>query len=224
MKKTINKQVIMIIILVVINSLSLVGCEILKIRNNDTESSSKDNIKIQEIKDEDMPIASINVKDYGVIEVKLYPNIAPNTVNNFIDLANSGFYNGLTFHRIIKDFMIQGGCPSGNGKGGPGYRIKGEFTNNGFENELKHEEGVISMARSKNPDSAGSQFFIVTKESPHLDKEYAAFGKVISGIDIIHKIEDIEVNKEDKPLKPIVIESIKVDTKNINYHKPVKLK
>lgn len=224
MKKRTIKGIIMIAILLVTNFIFLIGCGLLKTTNNNTENILNDNMNKQEIKDEDSPIVFINIKNYGIIEAKLYPNIAPNTVNNFIELANSGFYDRMTFHRVIKDFMIQGGCPNGTGTGEPGYSIKGEFTNNGFNNKLKHEEGVISMARSKNPDSAGSQFFIVTKDSPHIDKEYSAFGKVISGMNIVHEIENIKTDKGDKPLEPIVIESIKVDTKNINYQEPIKLR
>lgn len=171
----------------------------------------------------ELPIATIVIKNYGTIEAELYPHIAPNTVNNFISLANSGFYDGLTFHRIIKDFMIQGGDPNGNGSGGPGYSIKGEFTKNKFKNDLKHTEGVLSMARSQNKNSGGSQFFIMTKDSPHLDGQYAAFGKIMKGIDIVHEIENIKTGNNDKPEKDIVIESIKVDTKGIKYDAPEKI-
>ncbi|MDU2197141.1 MAG: peptidylprolyl isomerase [Peptostreptococcaceae bacterium] len=162
-------------------------------------------------------------KDFGSVDIELYPHIAPNTVNNFISLANSGFYDGLTFHRIIKDFMIQGGDPDGTGMGGPGYSIKGEFTNNKFENDLAHTEGVISMARSQSKNSAGSQFFIVTKDAPHLDGQYASFGKVINGMDIIHEIENVETDGNDKPIKNVIIESVKVDTKGIDYKEPDKM-
>lgn len=171
----------------------------------------------------ELPIATIVIKNYGTIEAKLYPHIAPNTVNNFISLANSSFYDGLTFHRIIKDFMIQGGDPNGNGSGGPGYSIKGEFTKNKFKNDLKHTEGVLSMARSQNKNSGGSQFFIITKDSHHLDGQYAAFGKIIKGIDIVHDIENTKTGNNDKPEKDIVIESIKVDTKGIKYDAPEKI-
>jgi len=171
----------------------------------------------------ELPIATIVIKNYGTIEAELYPHIAPNTVNNFISLANSGFYDGLTFHRIIKDFMIQGGDPNGNGSGCPGYSIKGEFTKNKFKNDLKHAEGVLSMARSQNKNSGGSQFFIITKDSPHLDGQYAAFGKIIKGIDIVHEIENTKTGNNDKPEKDIVIESIKVDTKGIKYDAPEKI-
>ena len=171
----------------------------------------------------ELPVATIVFKDYGTVEAELYPHIAPNTVNNFISLANSGFYDNLTFHRIIKDFMIQGGDPEGTGMGGPGYSIKGEFTKNKFKNDLKHTEGVLSMARSQNKDSAGSQFFIMTKDIPSLDGQYASFGKVISGMDIIHEIENVETDANDKPVKDVVIESIKVDTKGEKYDEPEKI-
>ena len=171
----------------------------------------------------DLPVATIVIKDYGTIEAELYPHIAPNTVNNFIFLANSEFYNNLTFHRVIKNFMIQGGDPNGDGTGGPGYNIKGEFTNNKFKNDLKHTEGVLSMARSQSKNSAGSQFFIMTTDSPHLDGQYASFGKVISGMDIVHMIENVETSSNDKPVKDIVIESIKVDTKGVKYEEPEKM-
>ncbi|MGX4599467.1 peptidylprolyl isomerase [Faecalimicrobium sp. JNUCC 81] len=166
---------------------------------------------------ENLPIATIVFKDFGTIEAELYPHIAPNTVNNFIELSNSGFYNGLTFHRIIKNFMIQGGDPEGSGLGGPGYNIKGEFSSNKFRNDLKHTEGVLSMARSQSKNSAGSQFFIVTKSSPHLNGKYATFGKVINGMDIVHTIENVEKGPMDKPINDVVIESISVDTKGVNY-------
>lgn len=165
----------------------------------------------------ELPIATIVFKNFGTVEAELYPHIAPNTVNNFIELANSNFYNGLTFHRIIKNFMIQGGDPKGTGTGGPGYTIKGEFTKNKFRNDLSHSEGVLSMARNQNKNSAGSQFFIVTKNTPHLNGNYATFGKVISGIDIVHTIENVKTGAMDKPVEDVIIESISVDTKGINY-------
>ncbi|MBC5995712.1 peptidylprolyl isomerase [Romboutsia ilealis] len=193
-------------------ALALVGC-----------SSNLNNIDEARTPPKELPIATIVFRDFGTVEVELYPHIAPNTVNNFISLANSGFYDGLTFHRIIKDFMIQGGDPDGTGMGGPGYSIKGEFANNKFKNDLAHTEGVISMARSQSKNSAGSQFFIVTKDSPHLDGQYASFGKVISGMDIIHKIENVETDSNDKPIKDVLIQSIKVDTKGVDYKEPDKM-
>jgi peptidyl-prolyl cis-trans isomerase B (cyclophilin B) len=172
----------------------------------------------------DLPIAIIKVKNYGTIEAELYPHMAPNTVNNFIELSNNKFYDGLIFHRVVKDFVIQGGDPEGTGIGGPGYSIKGEFEANMFKNDVKHEKGVLSMARSQHPDSAGSQFFIVTKDASNLDKEYAAFGKVIKGVDVVDKIENVKVDNKDKPVKNIVIESIRVDTKGVNYKEAEKIK
>ena len=155
--------------------------------------------------------AIIEVKDFGTMEVELNPSAAPITVENFVKLANKGFYNGLTFHRVIKDFMIQGGCPKGNGTGGPGYSIKGEFSANGVNNPLKHTRGVISMARAMDPDSAGSQFFIMHKDAPHLDGQYAAFGKVIKGIEVVDAIASVPTNYYDMPLNKVVIKSIKVE-------------
>lgn len=179
--------------------------------NNATEST------------ENLPIATIEVESFGTIQAELYPEIAPNTVNNFIALSNSGFYDNLTFHRIIKDFMIQGGDPEGNGTGGPDYSIEGEFTSNGIANSLKHTEGVLSMARAQDPNSAGSQFFIMTKAAEHLDGDYAAFGKVISGMDVVHKIENVKTGLNDKPKEDVVIKSIRVDTKGVEYPEPEKI-
>ena len=147
------------------------------------------------------------IKDFGEIEAELYKDVAPITVDNFVKLVNKGFYNGLTFHRVIRGFMIQGGCPIGNGTGGPGYTIKGEFAANGVRNPLKHEAGVLSMARAMDPNSAGSQFFIMHEDAPHLDGQYAAFGKVTKGMDVVNKIACVATDFRDKPLKPVVIES-----------------
>ena len=155
--------------------------------------------------------AIIEVKEFGVIEVELNPSVAPITVENFAKLANNGFYNGLTFHRVIKGFMIQGGCPKGNGTGGPGYCIKGEFFANGINNPLKHTRGVISMARAMDPDSAGSQFFIMHQDAPHLDGQYAAFGKVVKGIEVVDAIASVNTNYYDMPLNKVVIKSIKIE-------------
>lgn len=168
------------------------------------------------------PIATIEMNDSKIIKVELYPDVAPNTVNNFISLAKNGFYDGLTFHRVIYGFMIQGGCPDGTGMGGPGYSIKGEFAANGFDNQLKHTAGVISMARSMMPDSAGSQFFIMHKDAPHLDGQYAAFGKVVEGMDIVNEIAESDTDFSDKPLDDRVIKSIKVDTFDVDYPEPQK--
>jgi len=150
------------------------------------------------------------MKDGGVIKAELYPEIAPISVENFVKLAGSGFYNGLIFHRVIPGFMIQGGCPDGTGMGGPGYTIKGEFASNGVRNDLKHERGVLSMARAMNPDSAGSQFFIMHETSPHLDGDYAAFGKVIEGMDVVDRIATTATDYNDRPLEPQVIELMTV--------------
>ncbi len=163
------------------------------------------------------PVATIEMADGGVIVVELYPEIAPNTVANFIELANAGFYDGLIFHRVISGFMIQGGDPEGTGMGGPDYSIKGEFAENGFENNLKHERGVISMARSMMPDSAGSQFFIMHADAPHLDGQYAAFGKVLEGMDVVDAIAAVETDANDKPVSDVVIARITVDTKGVEY-------
>ena len=168
------------------------------------------------------PIVTIELATGGIIKAELYPEIAPNTVNNFISLVKKGFYNGIIFHRVIKGFMIQGGCPNGNGMGGPGYQIKGEFSNNGFVNNLKHTPGVLSMARSMMPNSAGSQFFIMHKTSPHLDGEYAAFGKVIEGIDVVNTIAETQTDYSDRPIEDQVIKSMEVDTFGIDYPEPEK--
>ena len=166
------------------------------------------------------PIVTFEMKDGDVFYVELYPEIAPNTVNNFISLVKKGFYNGLCFHRVIEGFMIQGGDPKGNGTGGPGYTIRGEFTKNGFKNDLKHKRGVISMARSMMPNSAGSQFFILHADAPHLDGQYAAFGQVIDGMDVIDKIAEVNVDYNDKPLRDQVIKSVTVDTNGVEYEEP----
>ena len=156
------------------------------------------------------------------IKVELYPEIAPNTVNNFISLVQKGFYDGLTFHRVIYGFMIQGGCPYGTGTGGPGYQIKGEFAGNGFANNLAHEEGVLSMARSMMPDSAGSQFFLMHKAAPHLDGQYAAFGRVIEGMDVVNEIAECDTDFSDRPLDPQVMKKVTVETFDEEYPAPKK--
>lgn len=169
------------------------------------------------------PVATIEMENGDKIIIELYPKIAPNTVNNFISLANSGFYNGVIFHRVIPGFMIQGGDPQGTGMGGPNYSIKGEFSENGFKNELVHKKGVISMARTMAPNSAGSQFFIMVNDAPHLDGKYAAFGKVISGIEIADKIVQTKADHNDKPVNPQKIKTIKVDTFGKTYDAPEKM-
>ena len=158
-----------------------------------------------------------------IMKAELYPEIAPNTVNNFISLINKGYYDGIIFHRVIKQFMIQGGDPEGTGVGGPGYSIKGEFSQNGFENNLKHTKGVLSMARTMMPDSAGSQFFIMHETSPHLDGQYAAFGKVIEGVDIIDKIASVATDYMDKPLETQMMKKVTVDTFGVDYPEPEKM-
>ncbi len=168
------------------------------------------------------PIVTIEMENGDIMKAELYPEIAPNTVNNFISLINKGFYDGVIFHRVIKGFMLQGGDPQGTGTGGPGYSIKGEFSNNGFTNELKHTPGVLSMARTFIPDSAGSQFFIMHQTSPHLDGEYAAFGKVIEGMDIVNKIAEVTTNYADKPLEDQRMKKVTVDTFGITYPEPEK--
>ena len=168
------------------------------------------------------PIVTMTMVGGDVMKFELLPEIAPNTVNNFISLVQKGFYDGLTFHRIIKGFMIQGGCPEGTGTGGPGYSIKGEFSQNGFPNDLKHEPGVLSMARSMMPNSAGSQFFIMHKTSPHLDGSYAAFGKITEGLDIVDKLASVPTDFSDRPLEDQVIESVTVDTQGVTYAEPEK--
>ena len=168
------------------------------------------------------PIVTIEMQDGSIIKAELYPKTAPNTVNNFLSLVNKGFYDGLIFHRVIKNFMIQGGCPDGTGMGGPGYSIKGEFSQNGFANDLKHTEGVLSMARSMMPDSAGSQFFIMHKTSPHLDGAYAAFGKVTEGMDIVNKIAETKTDLSDRPLAEQVMKKVTAECFGVEYPEPEK--
>lgn len=169
------------------------------------------------------PVVTIEMEDGSIMKLELYPEIAPNTVNNFISLVQKGFYDGLIFHRVINGFMLQGGCPDGTGTGGPGYSIKGEFSGNGVENTLKHTEGVISMARAMDPDSAGSQFFIMHKNSPHLDGSYAAFGKIIEGMDVVNKIAECQTNWSDRPVKEQKMKKVTVDLFGESYNEPEKL-
>ena len=166
------------------------------------------------------PIVTIKMFDGSVIKAELYPEIAPNTVSNFVSLVEKGFYNGLIFHRVIPGFMIQGGCPNGNGMGGPGYEIPGEFMANGFQNDLKHTRGVLSMARAMDPDSAGSQFFIMHEDAPHLDGQYAAFGQVLEGMDVVDKIAATKTGWGDKPLTPQIMKKVTVDTQGVSYPEP----
>lgn len=169
------------------------------------------------------PIVTITMESGDVIKAELYPENAPNTVNNFISLINKGFYNGVIFHRVIKGFMLQGGDPEGTGMGGPGYSIKGEFSHNGFKNDLKHTPGVLSMARTMIPDSAGSQFFIMHKDAPHLDGEYAAFGKVTEGMDVVNTIAETQTDWNDRPVNEQKMKSVTVDTFGVTYPEPEKL-
>ncbi|MCR5664689.1 MAG: peptidylprolyl isomerase [Oscillospiraceae bacterium] len=168
------------------------------------------------------PIVTFEMENGDVFKAELYPEIAPNTVNNFISLVKKGFYDGLIFHRVIEGFMIQGGDPNGTGVGGPGYTIKGEFTANRFRNDLRHERGVLSMARTMAPNSAGSQFFVMHEDSPHLDGQYAAFGKVIEGIEAVDRIATVRTDYNDRPRKPQVMKKVTVETFGVDYPEPVK--
>ena len=168
------------------------------------------------------PVVTFTMENGDVIKAELYPEIAPNTVNNFISLINKNFYNGTIFHRVIKGFMLQGGDPEGTGMGGPGYEIKGEFSSNGFKNDLKHTEGVLSMARTNIPDSAGSQFFIMHKKAPHLDGDYAAFGKVIEGMEVVNKIAETDTDWSDRPVNDQVMKTVTVETFGVSYPEPEK--
>jgi peptidyl-prolyl cis-trans isomerase B (cyclophilin B) len=169
------------------------------------------------------PVVTFTMEDGGVFKAELYPDIAPNTVNNFISLINSHYYDGIIFHRVIKGFMIQGGDPEGTGMGGPGYTIKGEFRSNGFKNDLRHTAGVLSMARTMIPDSAGSQFFVMHKDSPHLDGEYAAFGKVTEGMDVVNAIAETETDYSDRPTTDQRIRTLTVETFGVSYPEPEKI-
>ena len=166
------------------------------------------------------PIVTIEMENGDIMKTELYPEIAPNTVNNFISLVKKGFYDGLIFHRVIAGFMIQGGCPQGQGTGGPGYQIKGEFSGNGFQNNLKHTAGVLSMARAMHPDSAGSQFFIMHQDSPHLDGSYAAFGKVIEGQDVVDRIAQTRTDWSDRPMTEQKMKKVTVETFGVEYPEP----
>lgn len=169
------------------------------------------------------PIVTITMENGDVMKAELYPEIAPISVNNFISLINKGFYNGLIFHRVIKGFMIQGGCPNGTGMGDPGYSIRGEFANNGFKNDLKHTKGVLSMARAMAPNTGGSQFFIMHETSPHLDGSYAAFGQVTEGLDVVDKIASVRTDYNDRPLEDQKIASMTVETFGVTYPEPEKI-
>ena len=169
------------------------------------------------------PIVTIEMENGGIIKAELYPEVAPNSVNNFISLIQKGFYDGLIFHRCIPGFMIQGGCPQGTGMGGPGYSIKGEFTGNGFQNDLAHDRGVLSMARAMNPNSAGSQFFIMVEKAPHLDGQYAAFGKVTEGMEVADAIVSTKTDWNDRPRQDQRMKKVTVETFGVEYHEPEKV-
>ncbi|WP_404987487.1 peptidylprolyl isomerase [Clostridium culturomicium] len=223
-----KKRRIGVLIAASIMTLTLVGCGSKVNEDSSGAPTSGDTTTVDylsketEKKAQDKnPVATIEMEDGSIIKVELYPETAPNTVRNFISLANDKFYDGLIFHRVIKDFMIQGGDPLGNGTGGPDYSIYGEFSNNKFENELSHERGVISMARSRDMNSAGSQFFIMHKDNKGLDGDYAAFGKVIEGMDVVDAIAATETNSSDKPVEDMKIKSITVDTFGVEYGAPV---
>ncbi len=202
---------ILVVVLVVIGTISLFG-------SNDAEESAG-----ADYSDVTRPVATIMLDSGEVIMVELDPTAAPNTVKNFIALASEGFYDGLIFHRVIPDFMIQGGCPLGQGTGGPGYSIRGEFSDNNHENPLTHTRGVISMARSNHPDSAGSQFFVMVASAPHLDGYYAAFGRVTEGMEAVDRIVSVDSDPSDKPLEDQVIVSITIETFGVEYPPPDKL-
>ena len=172
---------------------------------------------------EQNPIVTIEMEDGGIIKAELYPEVAPNSVNNFISLVNKGFYDGIIFHRVIAGFMIQGGDPKGIGIGGPGYSIRGEFSSNGFKNDLKHSRGVLSMARAMDPNSAGSQFFIMHEDAPHLDGQYAAFGKVIEGMDTVDAIAAVRTDYNDRPRTPQKMKKVTVETFGVSYPEPEKV-
>ncbi len=168
------------------------------------------------------PLITFEINNGKKIVAELYPEIAPNSVNNFISLVQKGFYNGICFHRVIQGFMIQGGDPLGNGTGGPGYSIKGEFSSNGFKNDLKHSRGVLSMARAMNPNSAGSQFFIMHEDAPYLDGQYAAFGKVIEGIEVVDEIANVKTDYMDRPYDDVIMKKVTVETFGVTYSEPIK--
>ncbi|GAA0125078.1 peptidylprolyl isomerase [Clostridium sp. CTA-19] len=216
-----SKKYIALILLIIIGvTVVLSGCT----KKEEDKEEVPTVVKSEKGENGKNPIAKIELEDGSVIKAELYPDLAPNTVRNFISLVNSNFYDGLIFHRVIKGFMIQGGDPQGDGTGGPGYTIKGEFKENGFEqNVLKHEKGVLSMARAQDPDSAGSQFFIMHEVAPHLDDQYAAFGKVVEGLEIVDKIANVETDKNDKPVKEIKIKKVTVDTFGVQYNEPEKV-
>lgn len=211
------KKKLSILGLLIIPAIMMVSCV-----NSKTDKTTTQDTAVEQIEQpENLPEATIKIKGYGTIKAELYPHKAPNTVNNFVKLVNDKFYDGLTFHRVIKGFVLQGGCIKGTGSGDAGFSIDGEFKSNGFAvNDIKHTKGVLSMARTSNPNSADSQFFIMSGDAKHLDNEYAAFGKVTEGIEIVDKISDVKVDKKDMPLEKISIESITVDMKGNKVVEP----
>ncbi len=212
-----SKLNIILLILIVIVVMAL-GFQMFTNNKNSQEKGRSSKVDITQ-----NPVVTIKMENGNEIKVELYPNIVPNTVNNFISLVKSGFYNGTIFHRVIPGFMIQGGDPDGTGMGGPGYSIKGEFSGNGFTNELKHTKGVLSMARSQHPDSAGSQFFLMVADATHLDGQYAAFGKVISGIEEADKIVSVDKNFRDRPKEDQKMAEVTVETFGVEYPEPEKI-
>lgn len=211
-----NNYILLVMLFLI--SAVLIGCKEDTANNNSNDTKETDLTYAEDVKEN--PIATITMENGKEVKIELMPSIAPNTVLNFISLAQDGFYDGSIFHRVIPGFMIQGGDPTGTGRGGPGYTINGEFTSNGFENNLAHERGVISMARAKDLNSAGSQFFIMVENSPHLDNEYASFGKVIEGMEVADEIVAVERDSANKPLEEQKIKSVTIDTKGYNYPKP----
>jgi len=230
-----KKLSLLIALLMTVTSVFMVGCAQSSTDTTEETPASEEQAEDTENNDTekdmtglpdpnlDHPLVTMSIADYGDLVIELYPEVAPNTVNNFISLVNSGYYDGLTFHRIINGFMIQGGDPDGTGGGGPGYAIAGEFLSNGFENNLKHAPGVLSMARTNNPDSAGSQFFIMHKSSPHLDGAYAGFGQVIEGLDLVDEIAQVKTGLGDKPSTPVVMEKVTVDLNGYVAEEPEKV-
>lgn len=221
MKKYVNIKSIMMFLMLL--SLSVISaCSNNQVEEEPTQENEQESKEQQTFKgeNEESPIVTMTMDNDEEIIIELYPQVAPNTVNNFISLIQDGFYDGLIFHRVIPGFMIQGGDPDGIGTGGPGYSIKGEFTSNDFKNELEHQRGVISMARSQSPDSAGSQFFIMHEDSSHLDGDYAAFGQVIEGMDVVDEIVSVPTEDQDKPKEDQVIKSITVDLESYEFNEP----
>lgn len=225
MLRKISSVFIMALLLVLLAACGAVNQEQQEKGNqNSTGGAAEDNDELVLLDSSQHPEVTIEMSNGGIIKLELYPEVAPNTVNNFISLVQDQYYDGLIFHRVIPDFMIQGGDPTATGNGGPGYSIKGEFTSNGFENKLKHTRGVISMARTDNMDSAGSQFFIMhAEEWPSLDKLYASFGKVIEGMDVVDTIALQDRGRYDMPLEPLVMTKVTVDTKGLSFEQPEKM-